>query len=339
MPPTSSSLLSLLTLCSLGGVAFAQNPGESTPYAAGDSLAIVDRRAEQVPRDARVAVYGAVVSAESCVYDSTRGLIAVVNRGERPNVQLNDAFVSLLRPDGSVHTPRWIGAQHAAARPNLDPPLTLNEPLDSEIAGSTLYIADRDGGSGPDDPTVAVVRRFDLATGRPVGETRIDDSPWVNDLAVGPDGTVSATQTGDFGPDPDLTSFRVYRITPDGEVSVLVEGAPLRMPKGIALDERGQLVVLNSGDSAVHTFSLAGELLRTEYAAQGGSDGIVVLPEGTKYVSSVFEGGISRIRPGQPAELIVSGLPGAASMCYDPTLERLVVPLAGSNGLAFVPIE
>lgn len=339
MPLTCSPLPSLVMVCSLGGAAFAQNPGESTPYAAGDSLAIVDHRAERVPRDAGVAVYGAVVSAESCVYDPARGLIAVVNRGERPDVQLNDAFVSLLRADGSVHTPRWIGAQAPAARAELDPPLALNEPLGSEIAGGTLYVADRDGGSGPDDPTVAVVRRFDLATGRPAGETRIDGSPWVNDLAVGADGTVYATQTGDFGPEPDLSSFRVYRITPAGEVGVLVEGAPLWMPNGIALDERGQLVVLNSGDSAVHTFSLAGELLRTEYAAQGGNDGIVVLPEGTRYVSSVFEGGVSRIRPGRPAELIASGLPGAASMCYEPTLGRLVVPLAGSNGLAFVQID
>ena len=51
------------------------------------------------------------------------------------------------------------------------------------------------------------------------------------------------------------------------------------------------------------TFSPTGQLLRTENAAQAGNDGLVVMPDGTKYVSSVQNGGVSRIRPGQPAEL------------------------------------
>ena len=41
------------------------------------------------------------------------------------------------------------------------------------------------------------------------------------------------------------------------------------------------------------------------------------MPDGTKYVSSVLNGGVSRIRPGQPAELIAQNIPNAASMCYD----------------------
>jgi len=32
------------------------------------------------------------------------------------------------------------------------------------------------------------------------------------------------------------------------------------------------------------------------------SDGLVVMPDGTKYVSSVQNGGVSRTRPGRPAQ-------------------------------------
>ena len=45
-------------------------------------------------------------------------------------------------------------------------------------------------------------------------------------------------------------------------------------------------------------------MLLTEQAVDGGNDGLVVLPDGTKYVSSVRVGTVSRIRPGQKAEPI-----------------------------------
>ncbi|WP_412061237.1 SMP-30/gluconolactonase/LRE family protein [Rubrivirga sp. IMCC45206] len=327
-------LLALALLLS-AGPALAQEPAS---YAVGDSLGVAGADGAFDPVSSNVTVYGAIVNAESCAYDADRGLVVVVNRGVSQAVLANDAWVSLVRSDGSVHTARWIGVQRPDQRAGLAPPLVLNDPLGSEIAGGVLYVADRDGGTSPDDPSTAVVRRFDARSGAPLGETRIEESPWINDVAVAPDGTVYATQTGDLGPDPDPASFRVYRIAPDGAVSVVVEGAPLDLPNGIALDG-GRLVVANYGDDAVLTFSTSGELLETRHAAQAGSDGLVIMPDGTTYVSSVTQGGVSRLRPGQPAELIARGIPGAASMCYDAGADRLVVPMLSHNGLALVPLD
>ena len=87
------------------------------------------------------------------------------------------------------------------------------------------------------------------------------------------------------------------------------------------------------------TFSRAGRLLKTETAAQRGNDGLVVMPDGTKYVSSVVNGGVSRIRPGRPAELIARNIPNAASMCYDAGANQLVIPMNPNNGLAFVRLK
>ena len=75
------------------------------------------------------------------------------------------------------------------------------------------------------------------------------------------------------------------------------------------------------------TFSPDGKLLKTENAAQAGNDGLVIMPDGTKYVSSVLNGGVSRIRPGKPAELIAQNIPSAASMCYDAGANQLVIPM------------
>ena len=98
-------------------------------------------------------------------------------------------------------------------------------------------------------------------------------------------------------------------------------------------------MVVNIGNADVQTFSPAGALLKTEQAVQPGNDGIVVMADGTKYVSSVQNGGVSRIRPGQPAELIASNVPSAASMCYDSGTNQLVIPLNANNALAFISLK
>ena len=56
-------------------------------------------------------------------------------------------------------------------------------------------------------------------------------------------------------------------------------------------------------------------------------------------VSSVRYGSVSRIRPGQAAEVIASGIPSAASMCYDSVQNQLVIPMNQNNALAFIPLN
>ncbi len=72
---------------------------------------------------------------------------------------------------------------------------------------------------------------------------------------------------------------------------------------------------------------------------QPGNDGLVIMPDGTKFVTSVRNGGISMIRPGEEAVLIAENISSAASMCYDPTANQLVVPMNANNGLAFISLE
>lgn len=320
----------------------AQQPPQPQPYSVGNRLGLPVAPAPGgafEPISPNVKVYGAIYSAESCSYDSTRGVIVVPNRGVPQTVQTNNAWVSFINHDGSVHTARWIGVQAPAERANLAPPLVLNEPYGSDIANGVLYVADRDGGTTPTEPSVAVIRKFDMRTGAPAGEIRVERSAWLNDIEVANDGTIYATQTGDASATPDATTWQLMKIAPDGAASIFVQGAPLRRPNGVAFDAQGNIVVVNVGDDAVLTFSPAGQLVRTEHAAQAGNDGLVIMPDGTKYVSSVLNGGVSRMRPGKPAELIARNIPSAASMCYDAGANQLVIPMNPNNGLAFVPLR
>lgn len=288
-------------------------------------------------------MFGALYSVESCVYDPTRRVIVAPSRGVGQAVRANDAWIAFVNHDGSVHTPRWIGIQNAGAeRDTMTPPLVLNDPFGSFLHKGVLYFADRDGGTpdlanpGQNTASVAVVRTFDLATGRPLKSVTVPGSPWLNDIAVAADGTVYGTNTG-AADNPE--TWVVWKLAPDGQASVFVKGAPLNIPNGIEVDGDGNIVVVNIGNPDVITFAPDGRVVRTEQAAQSGNDGLVIMPDGVKFVSSVRLGGISMIAPGARAKLIAENIPSAASMCYDPDANQLVIPMNANNGLAFVSLK
>lgn len=319
---------------------FVGNPGVGLPVA---PAAPGQPAAAFAPASRNVRLFGALYAVESCSYDPVRGVIVAPSRGVPQALRTNDAWIALINHDGSVHTPRWIGVQNSGAeRDNMRPPLVLNEPLGSIVHKNVLYLADRDGGTpdparpGQNLPTVAVVRSFDMTTGRPLKSLPVPGSTGLNDIAVAADGTVYGTNSGTAG-QPD--TWVVWKVTANGEASVFTRGAPMNTPNGIEVDGDGNIVVVNIGSADVVTYSPDARVLRTEQAVQPGNDGLVLMPDGVKFVSSVTQGGISMIVPGKPARLIAENIPSGASMCYDPAANQLVVPVNANNGLAFVPLK
>lgn len=297
--------------CLLASTSAVSQDGE---FMAGQPLSTVNEAGEARTMSANVKVFGSFRFAESCTFDADKNLILAMNAGVSEEMEPNDGYVSLINPDGSVHTAKWIGANRDG--------LTLNHPLGSAVAGDVLYVADRDH-----------VRLFDLTSGEPLRSVSLADldASVLNGIAATEDGTIYVSNT--------RPPQRLYKITPDGEASILVDGAPLMAPNGVAMDNDGNVVVINVGNNHVMTFSPEGELLNTEYAAEGGNDGVVVTADGTKYVSSVRYGSISRIRPGQEAEIIAEGIPSAASICYDSNQNQLVIPMNNNNALGFLPLD
>ena len=298
----------LAIVLGVASVAQAQTPAPAAtqPFQAGQPL-------KTTPN---VKVFGSFRFSESLSYDADRDLIVSVNAGMAQELVPNDGYVSLVNPDGSAHTLKWIGVNRNG--------LTLNHPLGSDIANGMLYVVDID-----------TVRWFDMKTGEPKGNVQVPGVIRFNDLEVAADGTMYATQTGT---PQDATTWKVYKITPQGQSSPVITGAPLNMPNGIAFDLKGNLVVVNIGNNEVLTFSPDGKLITTENAVDPGNDGIVVAADGTKYVSSVRQGTVSRIRPGQKAEIVASGIPSAASMAYDSKRNRLLIPMNDWNAIAIVEL-
>jgi sugar lactone lactonase YvrE len=333
MKNTNLPVLTSLAALLFTGVASAQPapaaggaPAAPRPFAAGQPLGATNEAGQAKTMSSNVKVYGSFHFAESCTFDPDRNVIIAMNAanprtpaqpGSPPSLEPNDGFASLINPDGSVHTSKWIGATRDG--------LTLVHPLGSAVQGGTLYVNDGN-----------TIRTFDLKTGAPKQAFEVREATNLNGIGVARDGTMYASNTGN-AQQPENRQ-RIYKVTAGGQASVFVDGDPLALPNGVAIDPQGNIVVVNIGNNNVLTFDTAGKLVKTEQAKEGGNDGVVILPNGTKYVSSVRFGSVSRIEPGKAAEVIAEGIPAAASMCYDSRQNQLVIPMNPNNSLAFIPL-
>jgi hypothetical protein len=315
----AASRIAALALVGSAGIALAAGMALAQDIPVGQPLGTTNEAGTWTPLSENVRVFGSFRFAESCTFDPDRNLIIAMNRGVGEQEIPNDGFVSLINPDGTVHTSKWIGVQNPGNQRD-EVGFELRNPLGSALMNGVLYAAD-----------INMVRMFDVQTGQPIGAFEVAEATGLNGIAVTADGTIYASNTGGMQ--------RIYRVTADGQSSVFVDGAPLASPNGVAIDNDGNIVVVNIANNEVLTFNPQGELILTEHAAESGNDGLVIMADGTKYVSSVRFGSISRIAPGGEAEIIATGIPSAASMCYDSVQNQLVVPMNNHNALAFVPLD
>ena len=95
-------------------------------FQAGLPIGAVNQAGERVELSSNVKVFGSFHFTESCTFDPEKNLILAMNRGNSGDTPDNDGYVSLINPDGSVHTTKWIGATRDG--------LELHDPIGSAIA-------------------------------------------------------------------------------------------------------------------------------------------------------------------------------------------------------------
>jgi sugar lactone lactonase YvrE len=200
----------------------------------------------------------------------------------------------------------------------------LDSPKGLAIQGDTLWVAD-----------ITALRGFDRHSGAPVGT--IDFTPLgavqLNDIAVGPDGTLRVTDTGIImgkdgvvhtGPD------RIFMVGPGRAVSVVAAGVPIKRPNGITWDPVGKRWIVVSFDpfvgevTALPASMASGETIRR---GTGKLDGVEVLPGGTILFTSWNDSSIHALAGGRDRP-IIREVPVPADIGIDTRRHRLAIPLS-----------
>jgi hypothetical protein len=203
----------------------------------------------------------------------------------------------------------------------------LDAPKGLAIHGDTLWTTDIDK-----------LRAFDRHSGKPLGE--IDLAPkgavLLNDIAVGPDGTIYTTDTGIIMSQIGVIYVggdKIFSIGPNRSISVVAHGNVLGRPNGVTWDPTGKRWVVVSFDPfhsemyALHPSDSTRIILAK---GKGKFDGIEPLPNGTFLVSSWADSSVHQLGKGEDIQ-VVRNVPTPADIGLDTKRGRLAIPTGGNR--------
>jgi sugar lactone lactonase YvrE len=253
---------------------------------------------------------------ESVVYDARDDVYLVSNVDGSP-LDVDDlAFISRLRPDGSVEALRWIDA--------TEPDVELNAPKGMAIVGEVLYVAD-----------IKVLRKFERATGKALGAIELPGATFANDVCADRAGNIYVSDSGIAAGFTPSGSDAIFHVNPDGEVSVFAKDVSLGRPNGVAISGDG-LWVATFGSGELYHLDEHGQRSDQHKLPKGSLDGVVEW-KGRVFVAS-WEASAIYERDGDSFVERVAELPAPSDIGLDDKRERLLIPLFYDNTVVIYPL-
>jgi hypothetical protein len=253
---------------------------------------------------------------ESIQHEVTSDTYLVSNINGAPLDKDDNGFISKLSPEGQVINLKWIDG--AASD------IELNAPKGLGISNGKLYVADID-----------VIRTFDLTTGKPGAQIKVNGASFLNDVAVAPDGTVYVSDTGlkagkDGAMEPNKKDA-IYKVSPAGKLSTLAKGEKLGMPNGLSADATGLWVVTWQG--SLYHVSAEGKQDAPLKAPGAQLDGIVQTTDGQVLFSSWEKSAVFVGTPDTEFSPFLSDVKAPADIGYDSKRGQILVPLFTENAI------
>ncbi|MEZ4398812.1 MAG: hypothetical protein R3B06_02245 [Kofleriaceae bacterium] len=253
-----------------------------------------------------------LATPESVLYDAANDRYLVSNINGTPFAVDDNGYIAVVAPDGKVVAGTWIDG--AAAD------VTLNAPKGMAIVDGVLWVAD-----------ITALRKFDLATGKPLGEVAIPGAEFLNDVAATADGGVVVTDTAVDQAFASTGHDAIYKVAKDGTVSTLIKDPALGGPNGVVVDADGSAWVVSFSSGELYKVDPAGAKQPGEKLPKGQLDGVIALPGGDLLVSSWEGSAVYRGKPGGPWTSVVDNVKAPADIGWDSKRGWVLVPLFTEN--------
>ena len=272
---------------------------------------------------AAVEVAGAGLRGpRAIIYDAAADVYLVSNVNGHPLEEDENGFVSRVSPDGEMLALEWIPSEGSTPR--------IDAPKGMAIRGDTLFITD-----------IRCMRIADRETGE-IHETRcLDDVTSLTGIDVAEEGSFFVTDSGyelANGESVPSASDALYRLSFRASQAggTLARGADLNHPQGVAVGPRGIFVATAAGD--LFRFTPAGERTSILSNPEHVFEGVVFTADGGFAYSSSAAGAVYLVDATGAVRVLIDGIDAPGDLGYDPTRNRLLIPLLNDNRLLFVDL-
>jgi sugar lactone lactonase YvrE len=252
---------------------------------------------------------------ESVVQDPATGSIYVTNIAGAIMQKDGNGFIARLRPDGTIIEREWVKG--------------LNAPTGMALRDRTLYVADVDE-----------LIEINVASGEIGKRYEAKGAIFLNDVAVGEDGTVYASDT------PMNTIWRLK----DGALEPFLANDALNGPNGL-LPQGDKLIVASfgklpgEGQKQELGGLLAVNLEDQSVSKLGDGDpignlaGLQLLQPGFYLVTDWDAGVLYRVDAKGKADRLIKLSKGSADLIYLPDKKTVLIPIMLNNSLVAYALE
>ena len=255
-----------------------------------------------------------VATPESVYIDSPSGSIFVSMIAGMPGDRDGNGRIMKLAPDGKVVSASWVTG--------------LNAPKGLRSHNGTLWTADIDEVVG-----------IDIASGKIASKLKIDGAQFLNDVAVGADGTIYVS---------DMLASKIYAVK-DGKASVFAEGDSVEYPNGLLVD--GNRLLVGGWGKPEPDFStkVPGHLFALDLTTKnktlitpkplGNIDGLELDGRGGYIVTDYPKGLLLHVTAAGESKVLKEFKPGAADIAFVPAGNIAIVPHMNENTIAAYDIS
>ena len=227
-----------------------------------------------------------------------------------------NGWLARLDENGKVISEKWVSG--------------LNAPKGMRAYAGKLYVADIDQ-----------LRIIDIAKGELVESVPYEGAQFLNDVAIGADGTVYIS---------DMFTSKIHTWR-GGKAGTFLEGEEIEHPNGILI-EGGKLIIAAWGpglDPATFATTSPGRVLTVDLKTKkvtplgsgeriGNLDGME--KRGKNYLATDYmTGKLYEIFPDGSARLLRDGFVNGADIGLDPARDLLAVPEMGAGKVTFIDLK